>query len=161
MGSSVLGPKWLVFLLFGMSDSKRQSYRPEPQGNASTTALLVDSDLGFIFWLGQALDLAGYSALPAKNTQAADELIQEHKPSIDVLVIDPLLPNALPFASCLRQSRRDLKVIAVIPEGSEESFPVAEVDVIKHRPRHFSRAAALQWVNLIQTLASAPRSALG
>ena len=30
------------------------------------TVLIIDNDLGFIFWLGQILNDVGYAALPAK-----------------------------------------------------------------------------------------------
>jgi hypothetical protein len=33
----------------------------------TTAVMIVDSDLGFAFWLGQALDYAGYQALPGQK----------------------------------------------------------------------------------------------
>ena len=37
--------------------------------------LIVDSDLGFVFWLGRALHDAGYEALPAKDVPEATAII--------------------------------------------------------------------------------------
>jgi hypothetical protein len=130
------------------------SFAPEPERDgANTTILLVDADLGFVFWLGQVLDLVDHNALPAKNIRAADELIQQHKASVDVLVINPLLPNAQTFISNLRQSLRRLKVLAVIPGGCEGLSSLPQIEARKEKPRHFTKAAALEWVNLIHSLA--------
>jgi hypothetical protein len=47
------------------------------------TVLLVDSDLGSVFWLGHALDSAGYEALPAKVFQDAIALLVQYRLSIE------------------------------------------------------------------------------
>jgi hypothetical protein len=89
--------------------------------------------------------------VPAKNTRDALNLIQEHKPSIEILVIDPLLPDAFGFISRLR-SRGPLKVIAAIPENWETLPPLAEVDAVLRKPAHFNAIATLPWISLIQSL---------
>jgi hypothetical protein len=35
------------------------------------TVLIIDNDLGFMFWLGQILSEAGYAVLPAKSAPEA------------------------------------------------------------------------------------------
>jgi CheY-like chemotaxis protein len=119
------------------------------------TILLVDSDLGFAFWLGQALNRAGYEAVPATTPDAGAELIQEHRISVDILVIDPASPDALPFVSRLRQSRRGLKVIAAVPEESAQPPPMPDFDAIMRKPKRLTVEAALEWVSLIQRLSPA------
>ena len=103
-----------------------------------------------MFWLGHSLDSAGYSTVPAQSTRDATQLIQEHKLSIEILVIDPLLPDAFPFISRLRQSQRSLNVIAAIPEEWADLPPMPEVDAVIRKPHHFNASAALTWINLIQ-----------
>ena len=44
------------------------------------TILIVDSDLGFVFWLGRALHDAGYEALPAKDVPEATAIIENSRP---------------------------------------------------------------------------------
>jgi CheY-like chemotaxis protein len=119
---------------------------------ARTTILLVDPDLGFVFWLGQAVDSAGYHAVPAKSVRNACELIQEHNLSVDILVIDPFLPNAFAFISHLRKSHTDLHVIAAIPEDWESLPPMTEVDATIRKPRHLTAVAILPWISLVQSL---------
>lgn len=108
--------------------------------------------MGFVFWLGQALDLAGYNAIPAKSVRNANELLHEHKLLVDILVIDPFLPDAFAFIAQLQQTRTDLRVIAAIPEDWENLPPMTEVDAAIRKPRHLTAIATLPWISLIQRL---------
>jgi response regulator RpfG family c-di-GMP phosphodiesterase len=121
---------------------------------SSETILLVDPDLGFVFWLGQALDLAGYNAIPAKSVRSASDLIQQHRLVVHILVIDPFLPDAFAFISRLRQSHINLHVVAAIPEDWEDLPPMTEVDATIRKPRHLTATATLPWINLVQRLSS-------
>ena len=114
------------------------------------TILLVDSDLGFIFWLGQALDAAGYTAVPAVNVASAAELIQEHRLSVETLVIDPFLPDAFQLISALRQSHPDLHVVAAIPDDWRTFPSLPEIDAILRKPQRLTGAALIQWLQVIQ-----------
>ena len=105
-----------------------------------------------MFWLGHSLDSAGYSTVPAQSSRDALQLIQEHKLTIEILVIDPLLPDAFPFISRLRQSQRSLRVVAAIPEDWHELPPMDEVDAVIRKPHHFNSVATLAWIKLIQSL---------
>ncbi|HKE24889.1 MAG TPA: hypothetical protein VKB88_21150 [Bryobacteraceae bacterium] len=42
--------------------------------------LIIDGDLGFVFWLGKLLADAGYQALPAKGFSEANALLDEMQP---------------------------------------------------------------------------------
>ena len=37
-----------------------------------TSILLIDSDLGLLFWLGRILDHAGYQAFPARSVHVCN-----------------------------------------------------------------------------------------
>jgi len=132
----------------------------ESERKLRATVLLVDSDLGFVFWLGHALDSAGYTAVPAQCTKAARELIQKHRIPVDILVIDPLLPDAFPFIFQLRQSQRSVAVVAAIAEDWEELPPMTEVDAVIRKPRRLTLMAAVQWINLIQDLSAKAAEAI-
>ena len=116
-----------------------------------TTVLIVDGDLGFVFWLGQALDSAGYLALPANDTRSALKLIQEHKIRVDILVIDPLLPNAFSLIATLRQAIATLITVgAISPEwGVRPSEP--EFNAVIRKPEKLTAAALLSWLALIRS----------
>lgn len=114
-----------------------------------------------MFWLGQALDSAGAWALPAKNVHSANELIAEHRLAVDILVINPLLPDAFAFISQLRQSRPALHVIAAIPSDWEKLPPLTEVDAVIKKPNHLTVLALLQWINLIRDFLGASGTGSG
>ena len=48
------------------------------------TVLVIDSDLGFVFWLGRGLDQAGYPSFPAKSVPNAKTLLNELKIAVDL-----------------------------------------------------------------------------
>jgi hypothetical protein len=124
-----------------------------PEQKGRTTVLLVDSDLSFAFWIGRALDAAGYNAVPARDLRAATELIQEHRILVDILVIDPGLSNALPFLLLLRQTRPALQAIAALSGETEELGSVTDFDVVNRKPRCYTRDALIEWINLVDATA--------
>src|SRR5260370_6183096 len=50
---------------------------PSTEVTPTRTVLIVDRELGFVFWLSQALDEAGYRAFPAKSIPDANNLLLE------------------------------------------------------------------------------------
>lgn len=136
----------------------RLVWTPKAGKEDYVTILLVDSDLGFIFWLGQALDAAGYSAVPAVNVASAAELIQEHRLSVETLIIDPFLPDAFPFISHLRQLHPDLHVVAAIPDDWRSFPPLPEIDTILRKPQRLTGTSLIQWLKVIQDFFAEPSS---
>jgi hypothetical protein len=115
-----------------------------------TTILLIDSDLVFSFWLGQALDLAGHNALPVRNTSAAYELIQNHRVSVDTVIVNPLVPNAASFLCDLRKIFPSVSVVVALPEDGGRLFAIPECDIATAKPGRLTSEASLQWVQLLQ-----------
>src|SRR5690349_17271688 len=81
------------------------------------TLLIADRDLGFVFWLGQALGRLGYQVLPATNVPQAASYAEQFR--VDLLILNPALPNILALVKSLQHSQTDLKILA-IPPGLEE-----------------------------------------
>jgi hypothetical protein len=75
------------------------------------TVLIVDPELGFVFWLGQALDRAGYQALPAKSCEDAAELLKQLNVEIDLLIVGHSLAGAGAFADALRHAQGHLSCL--------------------------------------------------
>jgi hypothetical protein len=115
------------------------------------TVLLVDSDLGFVFWLGQTLDFAGYCAIPAKSTLTAKELVNFHKVTADILIIDPSLPDVVPFISALR-NLQPIKVIGCVDVEGREYMYTSDFDLIKAKPKVFTDSACAQWMEIVESL---------
>jgi hypothetical protein len=70
------------------------------------TVLIIDNDLGFMFWLGQILNEAGYAVLPAKSASEAVELMSENNIEADLLIINPSLPGVVRLVGELRPLQR-------------------------------------------------------
>ena len=112
--------------------------------------LIVDCDLGFVFWLGQALDRAGYRALPAKSCEDAIELVSRLHLAIHMLIVNGLLPSAGALAVALRSSQRHLKVIAMTGEGDEQSSVFPEADASHRKCSGGGEAAEREWLKTIE-----------
>ena len=93
--------------------------------------LLVESDLGFIFWLGGALASADYQPWPACGVSDAIELVGRVAIPIDLLIIDPSLPAASKLIGVLRRSKADLKVIAL---GAEAKTKLTGINAWRQKP---------------------------
>ena len=55
------------------------------------TVLIVDEDLGFIFWLRDIVTEAGCLCIPALNSLQAISFVRELKVEIDLLIVKPSL----------------------------------------------------------------------
>lgn len=122
------------------------------------TVLIVDGDLGFVFWLGHTLDCEGCTAIPVKDAAAAAELIRQHGLAVDIVVIDGLLPEAACFIRSLRESRPLLRVIGVVPERWRGACPFGESDVLFHKPARLTENARRRWAAAIRKLTSATKA---
>jgi DNA-binding NtrC family response regulator len=116
------------------------------------TVLIVDDDLGFAFWLGQALDRAGYEAWPAQGVTAAESLLAEVKLQIDLLVINASLPRALALATYLGRNRADFKVIAVYEEPGDVVRPFFEASAVHDKPEAINAETASEWVQIVRNV---------
>ena len=115
------------------------------------TILIVDSDLGFVFWLGQALHDAGYNALPAKGVPEATALIGELKTEIDLLIINPNLSGAVDFANSLQRFREDLKVLAMLGE-KDQAGQIPNSDATIRKPLQVNLNVSALWLGIIHQL---------
>jgi hypothetical protein len=116
----------------------------------------VDRDLGFVFWLGQALDDAGYQALPAKSIGDATELLGQLNLEIDLLIVGLSVLGAREFADAVRRFQGHLKVIAVVDEWEEPSSPFRGADASERRPLNPDNASRLQWLRTIHGVFETP-----
>jgi hypothetical protein len=73
--------------------------------------LIVGNDLGFVFWLGQTLVSEGHQAWPAMGVPDAIALVRELDVPIDLLVMDPSLPEAPALIDCLRSTGKVRRVV--------------------------------------------------
>ena len=116
------------------------------------TILIIDDDLGFVFWLGRVLGDAGYQALPAKGFLEANALLSELNTEIDLLIANPSLAGAADFVSALRRSRPNARVLAVLGEKDQKVGQIQDTDVIARKPLKPDAAAATLWVRMVEQI---------
>ena len=118
------------------------------------TVLILDRELAFAFWLGQALDQAGYDAFPAKSCEDAAELLTHLTVSIDLLVVGYASADAVAFANALRRSQRHLKVLGAVGDGEASNSIFAEADAVQRKPSSAVGASKTEWLRIIEGLLS-------
>ena len=94
------------------------------------TILILDNDLGFCFWLGQAMTASQCKAFPATTIAEAFTLIAQFKLKVDFLILNPAVPGAMDFMQALRREQRQLRVAVMasdIPERREQSAEAVAV----------------------------------
>jgi hypothetical protein len=122
------------------------------------TVLIVDSDLRFAFWLGHALDEAGYYALSAACVKSATRLLAELGMKVDLVVIGVDQPGAAGFLAELRRTQNRLMVIALLdePEPPPATFPRADLD--EYKPLSIDEEARREWIDTVQMVLAAKAS---
>jgi DNA-binding NtrC family response regulator len=84
----------------------------EIYAHATVGVLMVHDDLGFMFWLAEALSAAGIAAVPASEPSQAAKLISASGIDIRVLIVNPWMPGAFALIERVRGWVPSLKVIA-------------------------------------------------
>lgn len=116
------------------------------------SVLILDPDLGFLVWLGQALAIGGYLGVPAPSVPEAIALIGKLDLVIDLLVLDPTLPGAGEFARSLRTAQGRLRVIAVIGSMEDLNAAFQGVDAVRFRPILANDVEASKWLTTVRRL---------
>lgn len=83
------------------------------QPPAVTTVWIVDEDLGFVWWLGDLFTEAGCRALPALSCEQAISLMKNLNLGIDLLVVNPQLPDVMTMLQFLGRMHRNFKLVVI------------------------------------------------
>lgn len=116
------------------------------------TVLIVDDDLGFVFWLGRALDESGFAAFPARNIPDAEALLRELRLSPDLLIVNPALPGTTEFLEGLRLSEAGFKVIALSEDAEQPGASQLGAVATRPKPCRRDEVSELGWLDLIQSV---------
>jgi len=119
------------------------------------TVLIVDNDLGFAFWLGNALDRAGFYALPAVSASGASKLLTELAVVPDLVVINASLSDAASFIADLRLTEPRLKVITVVDDPEERPPVFLQANLVEQKPLVTDEMAREDWVETVRMILSA------
>jgi len=119
---------------------------------------LIDSDLGFVFWLGRQLDRAGYEAFPARSVPDARRLIAELHLSVGLVILSDSVSGAAGFISDLRHAQKCLKIILLAEDADEENRLGADAQCVK--PDRIRENSIAEWLQITQKVLSRKASVL-
>jgi TonB family protein len=116
------------------------------------TALVVDSDLSFGFWLARGLDHAGYQAYPSKTVADATTLVDELRIQVDLLVLNAALAESAEWIETLRGANERLRVVALIGDQPRLAGIAARVDLCCRKPDRNDDAKLSEWIEHVEEL---------
>ena len=121
-----------------------------PSSCAVDTILILDDDLGFVWWLGEVVAAAGYQAIPAPSVAEGERLLSGLRLAINLLIVNPAMPGAAGFIDKCRRAQKNLRVLAAVgeTEGSEALFDHA--DAVGRKPAEVNDRSASEWVRAIK-----------
>jgi response regulator RpfG family c-di-GMP phosphodiesterase len=97
------------------------------------TVLILDDDLGFLFWVAKSLEPSGYAVVPADTVSQANQLIRRLKLSVDLLIVNPTMEGAAAFCATLRRRKPGLRIIVLAETGSRPAAGI-RADAFHSRP---------------------------
>jgi DNA-binding NtrC family response regulator len=116
----------------------------------ATTVLIVDTDLGFIFWLGELFNEIGCNVVPALDCAQAVSILNDLTLKIDMVVVSYRLTGVPQMIDALRTSGRVLRIVA-ISEGAEAGDAV-KADAILTRPSAWQQVSREEWLEQVRKL---------
>ena len=116
--------------------------------------LIVDPDLGFLFWLGQVLAEAGYAVLPAVSCGQALDHSKKFRAMIDDVIVEPGLSGVSEMLRELGRLNSFLKIIFI---GSPGIPGTMLADMMIQRPRSEDSLSPEEWLTRLQTVLSSSR----
>ena len=116
--------------------------------NRKRTALIVDDDLGFIFWLGEIFGEAGWNIVPALNCRQAVSLAVMLDSHIDLIVVNPALDGIEEMVQTLSRVHRP-KVVVIRDPNVEADIPC---DATIDRPDESTSFSRAEWAERVRKL---------
>jgi hypothetical protein len=147
-------PAWRLSITPDVSFLWLQSMRKVSQLAGGPTALIVDDDLGFVYWIGERFHEAGYQPVPALNVRQAVSLINELDLKISVVVVNAGLRSIRKFIKTLSQTQSPLVKIILIRDPCIPTTVVDRVHAIVERPSGWEPASRHEWLRKLRRILS-------
>jgi len=111
-------------------------------------ALIVDSDVGLIFWFGEIFARAGWNIVPALNCRQAVSLAVMWDSHIDLIVVNPALNGIVEMIQTLSRVHRP-RVVVIGDSNVEADIPA---DATIDRPDVSTSFSRAEWVERVRKL---------
>ena len=126
--------------------------------SASQSVLIVDDDLGFVFWLGELLAEAGCPAVPALNCQQAISHLKQFHVTVSAAIVNPSLEGVSHLLQTLGKANKQLRIVVVGPELDALSGIPAYA--VLEKPSGWESLSRQEWLRKVKkALAEAPPNA--
>ena len=111
-------------------------------------ALIVDSDVGLIFWFGEIFARAGWNIVPALNCRQAVSLAVMWDSHIDLIVVNPALNGIVEMIQTLSRVHRP-RVVVIGDSNVEADIPA---DATIDRPDVSTSFSRAEWADRVRKL---------
>jgi hypothetical protein len=120
--------------------------------SGTQTILVVDNDVGFLWWLGEIFTEAGQYAVPALNCSQALSAVKKYHLQVDLLVLNPALTGVSRLVTALDVAGRDLKIVLIREGLLGLEYPGFRYDATLTRPSGWEPVSRLEWLQKLRTL---------
>jgi hypothetical protein len=112
------------------------------------TALIVDDDVGLIFWFGEIFAKAGWNIVPALNCRQAVSLAVMWDSHVDLIVVNPALNGIVEMVQALSLVHRP-KIVMIRNPNIE---PDIRADATINRPDVSTSFSRAEWAEQVRKL---------
>jgi hypothetical protein len=110
--------------------------------------LIVDDDVGLIFWFGEIFAKAGWNIVPALNCRQAVSLAVMWDSHIDLIVVNPALKSIPELVDTLSRVHRP-KIVIIRDPDVEPDIPA---DATIDRPDVSTSLSRAEWAERVRKL---------
>jgi hypothetical protein len=119
--------------------------------------LILDNDLGFVYWLGSVLIGAKYQPWPACSVSDAFTVVgQRPRIPLDLLVVNPSMDGVKDLISRYRRMQPNIKVMGV---GPQDVRNLSNVAAWREKPSPSDDSEKRKWSRIIDRICRSHRSA--
>ncbi len=122
--------------------------RRATEPSRAPVVLIVDEDLGFVWWLGQMFSQAGCQVVPALSSEQSDSYARNL--NVDVMVVNPELAG-VPELIRGMSSTRTPKIVAIRNHNASVRGAV-RADATLERPSGWGAVSQNEWLGCVRRL---------
>ena len=115
----------------------------------SPLVLIVDEDLGFVWWLSEIFSKAGCQVVPALNAGDSASMTSELDLDVDVLVVNPALAGVSEMIESLSRSRSP-KIVTIRDHDKQDAGVYGHATL--ERPSGLGVISQQDWLGCVRRL---------
>jgi DNA-binding NtrC family response regulator len=105
--------------------------------------LIIDDDVGFLWWLGELFNEIGYRSIPALNCKEALALVRHLRGGVDLVLVNPSLKGVAALVRILSRVQRPK--IVLIYDSVPKAIPPVEAAATLERPAGWGPISRPEW----------------